>query len=68
MKEETTDKQLAKQCNFGSCPVCNKQYSWKQYYEPTKDLVVFGFYCKECGTTDSLAIPKSEYIEMVTEH
>ena len=45
------------------CPKCGRLFQWCITEEPKYELVVLHLRCSGCGTSDSLAISRREFLE-----
>jgi ribosomal protein S27AE len=45
------------------CPKCGRKFQWMIAEEPKNLLVVLHLECSDCGTSDTLALSRREFLE-----
>lgn len=49
------------------CPKCGRLFHWRIVEEPKYDIVVLFLRCFDCGTSDSLALSRREFLESLID-
>lgn len=61
----TDDKELTTHSIY--CPKCGRLFQWMIAKEPKYDLVVLRLRCSDCGTSDSIALSRREFLEALLD-